>query len=216
MDQHRDSLEASENAALPASGERRRGLLGKGIKLAVALPALLAATQGGVAYADRGGPPWAGDDQDNDQGNDQGEDQGPGPGPGRGRGRGPFFRRPFFALNLCRVSVVGSSDFVPSGSSAGSDPLNFGVVRVFRASNPSSPALPVWVRLSGAAPSTSYTVAFARFNDHVRESLGTITTGPDGNFAGFTTTMLSGTNRVGSFVLSNNSNGSDQFVSCVP
>jgi len=206
MDHDSQVREVPESSVGSEAGRSRRGLLGKGIKLAAAIPAVLAATQGGIAYADRGRPKWAGDDPGH----------GRGPGNGNAFGRGPLFNRPFYALELCRVGEVGSSDFAPSGSSPGSDPLAAGAMRVFEAENTSSPASRVWVRLAGAAASTPYTVAFVRFNDHAREPLGTITTGPNGNFAGFTPGTLSGTHRVGVFVLVNNNNGSDQFVSCVP
>lgn len=193
----------------PEPGASRRGLLSKGVKFAAATSALLAIAPGSVAYAAHGRPKTADDDPGDDQ---DANDQGPG---NRGRGRGPFVRRPFFALTLCRVNQIGSGDFSPTGSSPASDPLGSGTVRVFRPQGTST-SLRVWVQLVGAAANTPYTVAFVRFNDHGRESLGTITTGSNGNVTAFTPTMLSGTLRVGVFVVINNNNGSDQFVSCVP
>lgn len=193
----------------PESDASRRGLLSKGIKLALATSAALAFVPGSAAYAAHGpqnkGPKDDSDDPDDD-------DQGPS---NRGRGRGPLVRRPFYALTLCPVKQVGGNDFTPAGGSPGSDPLRSGVVRVFRPRGTAT-SLQIWVQLRGAAANTPYTVAFVRFNDHNRESLGTITTNANGDITAFTPTMLSGTLRVGVFVIINNNNGSDQFVSCVP
>jgi hypothetical protein len=207
-------MERDESTSIPAadtssdSGASRRGLLSKGVKFAVATSALLAFAPGAAAYAAHG-PKNKGPSDDAD---DPDDDQGPG---NRGRGRGPLVRRPFYALILCPVKQVGGNDFTPSGGSPGSDPLRSGVVRVFRAQGTAT-SLRIWVQLRGAAANTPYTVAFVRFNDHVRESLGTITTNANGDVTAFTPTMLSGTVRVGVFVIINNNNGSDQFVSCVP
>lgn len=209
-------MERDESASIPTADDdsevapSRRGLLSKGVKFAAATSAVLALAPASVALAAHG-PKVKGPKNDDDPDDD---DQGPG-NHGRGRGRGPLVRRPFYALPLCPVKQVGGNDFTPAGGSPGSDPLRSGVVRVFRPRGTAT-SLRVWIQLRGAAANTPYTVAFVRFNDHNRESLGTITTNDHGDITAFTPSMLSGTVRVGVFVIINNNNGSDQFVSCVP
>lgn len=187
-----DPCRPAEDANEPSETDSRRGLLSKGAKLALAAPAVLLALQTGTALADS--------DSDAD---DQGQSH------GHGKGHGHHADHASQAVPLCKVGdVAGGNDFTPTNG--GTDPLRSGRVRVFPTADQT--ALRVQVSLRGAQPNTTYGVSFARFNDHVRESLGTITTDAHGHAEGFVNN-LSGLRRIGAFVIQNGAN--DEFVSCL-
>ncbi|MBX6770648.1 MAG: hypothetical protein IRY83_02910 [Chloroflexi bacterium] len=170
------------------SAATRRRLLARGVQIAAALPAAVIATGVDSALAHPG-------KHDDDH---------------RNAPNGPVrFGPPFRGLRLVRVADVQVGDF--SAVNPGSDSLRSGEVRVFPASNGQSSR--VWVHLAGARANTTYNVAFVRLNDHGREDLGTIVTRASGNFAGFTTTMLGGVRRAGTFVIA--TGGQDEFVTIV-
>jgi hypothetical protein len=111
-------------------------------------------------------------------------------------------------LTLVTVGSVNGGtggDFV--ANSPGGDSLSSGVVMT--GSDSDSGAV-VNVVLPGAQASATYDVQFERFNDHGREDLGQISTDGSGNYQGNTPTALSGTHRVGAFVLIRD--GHDQYV----
>jgi hypothetical protein len=189
------STPASEQPVLPSAS--RRGLLGKGLTVALAASAALAALPAGAALA--AGPA-----------DGPGRGPGPGPDPDDGGPPPPRGRSPMcYAAPLCRVSSVSGADFAPN--SPGSDPLRAGEIRVFR--RPSDQNVEVYLRLAGAVANTAYDVQFEHCNDHGREDLGSLTTDGRGNCSGKLPNTLSGSDRVGVFVVIHN--GSDEFVSCI-
>lgn len=182
----------------------RRGLLQAG--LAVGAVALLPAA---AAYAS--------DDHDDD-------DNGRGKGNGNDNGRGP---RPIpaparfttFSSDLVTVSQSASSGDFTSGN-AGGDPLTDGRITLVRPRDGGEGRAEVVLR--GAAANVSYDVFFQPFNTGKgREGLGTIgPTNGSGNLNDRAPNVLSGTNRVGMFIIARTGDGSgqagkDEFVSSV-
>jgi hypothetical protein len=122
-----------------------------------------------------------------------------------------------FSSDLITVAQSASSGDFTSGN-AGSDPLTDGRVSLVRRNTGGEGVADVVLR--GAAASASYDVFFQPFaSGKGRESLGTVgPTSADGHLAVRTTTSLSGTNRVGIFVIARTGDGSaqagkDEFVS---
>jgi hypothetical protein len=187
-----------EDSALASSAATRRQLLRRAAMLGLSAPAFLAALQAGTVWADDG---------------DEDKDDRP-PPPPRPRRIEPF------TSELITVGDASSSgDF--SSSNAGSDPLADGRISLRRREDSADEGR-VRVDLRGAAANVSYDVFFQPFNSgKAREALGTIgPTNKDGNLNKETTSALSGSNRVGIFVIARTSDGSgqagkDQFVSSI-
>jgi len=179
-----------------SSAGTRRGLLSRGLALAVGAPALAAALRVGTAFADDG---------DNDQ-----DDKKPKPKP-QGRANS-------FAADLSTVAQsAAAGDF--TSSNAGTDPLTDGVLRL-RHRGTGADEGRAQVELRGAVANVSYDVFFWPVaSGKAREALGTVgPTNGEGNLNAMTPSVLSGTNRVGVFVIvrhDGNEAGKDEFVSSV-
>ena len=169
------------------NAQTRRGVLRRGLALAVTAPALASVLQVSTALAD---------DDDNDRDDHR-----------RGRAAAaPRARINSFRSDLVRVADT-SNDF--AATSPGSDPLVDGRLRLRRRGNTNEGRLQVELR--GAAANVSYDVFF-QTSKGARESLGTIgPTNAAGNLNALTPAALGGTNRVGVFVLARA--GQDEFVS---
>jgi hypothetical protein len=174
----------------------RRRLLRGGLAVGVVATALAPLTQASSAFAD-----------DGDQDRDDGRRPQPAPAP----------RLEAFSSDLVTVAQsAGSGDF--TSSNPGSDPLTDGRVTLVRRNSGGEGRADVVLR--GAAASVSYDVFFQPFaSSKGRESLGTVgPTNADGNLNARTPNALSGTSRVGMFVIARTSDGSgqagkDEFVS---
>jgi hypothetical protein len=183
----------------------RRGLIGAGLKLAVAAPVAAAAWQATTALAEN-------DDNQNDDQN-QGNN-----GENRGRGRPSFVFPPGragssvnFNADLCRASDANATNDVGLGN-VGSDSLSSG--RIVLLSNGNAQ-----LALRGARANVSYDVQFAPFNTGKgREGLGTVgPTNGSGNLDATTPNALGGNNRIGIFIIVRHDGdeaGKDEFVSC--
>lgn len=173
----------------------RRRLLRGGLAMGLAAPAVVSLLQPGAAFADDG-------DQDDD------DERRPRPAPERLEA---------FSSDLVTVSQSASSGDFTSGN-PGSDPLTDGRVTLARRRNSGEGRADVVLR--GAAASASYDVFFQSLNSSKgREALGTVgPTNANGNLNQRTPTALSGTSRVGVFVIARTSDGSgqagkDEFIS---
>lgn len=183
----------------------RRSLMSAAAKLAITAPLALAVLPS-VALAD---------------GDDQGEDN---DDRKRGNRFGQIgrectvagvagFQRGAMALPLVPVSQVnggtGGSDFQSGNVANPVDPLGTGEIMV-------NGNHQVSVAVRGAMANTQYDVRFERLWDHDRsEDPGGFTTDGNGNFAGVLGSALSGTNRVGCFVVTRNG-GADEYISTWP
>ena len=183
------------------SVDTRRGLLRRGLAIGLAAPIVGLASQVATAWAD-------GDDPETD-------DKPPSPPPHPPRPRRP---EPFTSDLITVSDAASSGDFV-SGN-AGSDPLTDGRITMQRRPDGANEGL-VAVELRGATPNAVYQVFFQPFSGSARQDLGTIgPTNKDGNLNARGSTELSGTNRVGIFVIARSSDGSgqagkDEFVSSI-
>jgi hypothetical protein len=183
-----------------SNGATRRAVLRRGLFIGFTAPALVSALQASTAWADDDNKQDGDDDADDDR------RQRP-PRPGRAEA---------FTSDLITVSQAASSDF--SSGNPGSDPLTDGQIRLQRRRNSSTEGRVV-VELRGAAPNAVYQVFFQPANGSARTDLGTIaSTNSSGNVNARTSSELSGTNRIGIFVITRSSDGSgqagkDEFVS---
>jgi hypothetical protein len=174
----------------------RRGLLRRALAATAAAPVLASVLQARIASADDGD-------------NDKDDKKKPGPPASQGR------RINTFSSDVSTVAQsAASGDF--TSSNAGTDPLTDGRLHLRRRAN-STEEGNLQVELRGATPSVSYDVFFwAAASGKARESLGTIgPTNKDGNLNARTPSALSGTNRVGIFVIARhdgNEAGKDEFV----
>jgi hypothetical protein len=183
-----------ENHNTQSSSATRRGLLSRGLALAVSAPALAAALRVGTAFADDG---------DNDK-----DDKKPNrPNPPR--------RANSFSSDLSTVAQsAAAGDF--TSSNPGTDPLMDGRLRL-RHRGTGADEGRAQVELRGAAANVSYDVFFwPAASSKPREALGTVgPTNDEGNLNAMTPSDLSGTNRVGVFVIvrhDGNEAGKDEFV----
>ena len=189
--------------------DSRRRLLGIGARLAIGLPAVLAALGGAApARADDDGRRRRGsssegrsrDEHEEREENEENEEE-------------EVEERVTFAADLTSTSQVGgASDF---DINAAGEPCR-GRLQV-RSSGGSSNA--VFVRLRDAAPGVTYTVSFDPFKSKTRETIGSFQTDQFGDFSGrvgmLAVTPSTSANqgrgtRVGIFVLSRGS--ADEFV----
>jgi hypothetical protein len=176
----------------------RRGLLRRTLALAVTAPALASILQVATASADDG-------DDDKD---DRKKRQPPSPPTGR--------RLNTFSADISTVAqTTASGDF--TSANAGTDPLTDGRLRLRRKANSTDEGR-LHVELRGAAANVSYDVFFwAATSGKGRESLGTIgPTNAQGHLNALTPSALSGTNRVGVFVIvrrDGSEAGKDEFIS---
>jgi hypothetical protein len=178
-----------------ANRPTRRWLLRGGLAMSVAAPTLVSLLQPGAALADHG-----------DSGNDNHNHP-----PNNSVHLGSF------ASDVVTVGQSASSGDFSSGN-PGSDPLSDGRIRLNRKGTSGEGHADVV--LQGAAANVSYDVFFQPFNTGKgREALGTIgPTNADGHLAFRTPNVLSGTSRVGIFVIARSGDGSaqagkDEFVS---
>ncbi len=221
----------------------RRSVLGKGLRLALGVPAALAALRGGLVFANESDGSGrrgisieqSGDGQrivvgdivvdqtgdrqaiflgDDDDDDDLVEHVNP----------NPFLQRRLgasFGSRLCRVGDVPGGDF--AAANAGSDTLQGGSVWVLRLSG--DPPGRVLVRVRGAANAdgtplsgATYRVRFVPANGGSRVDLGTVTTGAAGQVsAALNLPADFGANRAGTFVLTRTIDGTerDEFVTCL-
>jgi hypothetical protein len=180
------------HSAITSAGRRRL------LRVGLAAPAVLAALRFSPAFADH-------DDHDHDHDDDDehhDEHQQAPPPPQAIHG-------PFTADLVSVPQASANGDF--TSSNPGSDPLVDGHITLPRRADSSSTGHPN-IMLRGAAPSVSYDVAFQPFNTAKgREGLGTI--GPTtsrGDLHAQTPNTLTGTSRVGVFVLTRTNDGSAQ------
>jgi hypothetical protein len=172
----------------------RRWLLRGGLAMSVAAPTLLSLLQPGAALADH---------DDNHNGNQNQNDDHNHPPNTATAHLGSF------SSDVVTVAQSASSgDF--TSSNAGSDPLVDGRLRLNRKGTTGEGRADVV--LQGAAANVSYDVFFQPFNTSKgREALGTIgPTNAEGHLAFRTPNALSGTNRVGIFVITRTGDGSGQ------
>ncbi len=199
----------NDSATTDSADTTRRGLLRRGLALAVAAPALLSALHAA--------PAWANDDDHDDDDDDVRKQRGRDLRPNdddddnddddaRLARVGVQLGR--FSAGLCRVA--DASGF--SATSAGTDTLTAGRVRlVGRQNNPDDDKIAVV--LHGAPAGATYEVWFAPASGS-RESLGNVGPTRDrGNLLALTPKPLAGAHRVGVFVLVRD--GHDEFVSCL-
>jgi hypothetical protein len=191
--------EVMEDSATGSGAATRRQLLRRGLAVSMIAPALVTAVQARTVWADDG---------DNDR------DDRPAPSGPRPRRAEPF------TSDLVSVTAAASSGDFSSGN-AGSDPLTDGRISLRRREDDTSEGR-AHIQLRGAAPGASYDVFFQPFaSGKAREGLGTIgPTNGDGNLNSETPSSLSGSNRVGIFVIARTNDGSgqagkDEFVSSV-
>jgi hypothetical protein len=177
----------------------RRWLVRRGLVLAVTAPALASVFHVGSAFADED---KGKDDKDKDD-------------------KKPAARAPGQHINSFRSDVSTVAQSAASGdftsSNPGTDPLTDGRLRLRRKSHATDEGR-LLVELRGAAANVSYDVFFSPLApSKVRESLGKVgPTNKDGNLKDLTPSALSGTNRVGVFVIVRNDGseaGKDEFVS---
>ena len=187
-----------DDLELASSPATRRRLLRRAALIGLTAPALLAVLQAGTAQADD-------DDQD--------RDNRPPPPPR------PRRSEPFTSDLITVADATSSGDF--SSGNAGSDPLADGRISLRRHEDSADEGHAL-VELRGAVANASYDVFFQPFNSgKAREALGTIgPTNKDGNLNRETPSALSGSNRVGIFVIARTSDGSgqagkDEFVSSI-
>jgi hypothetical protein len=171
----------------------RRGLFRRGAGLALTATAMASLGQAGPAFADDG---------DNDK------DDKPHPAPRR--------RINSFSSDVSTVAQsAASGDF--TSSNAGTDPLRDGRIHLRGKANGTDEGR-AHVALRGAVADVSYDVFFwAAASGKGREALGTVgPTNKDGNLDDVTPSALSGTNRVGVFVIVRHDGseaGKDEFIS---
>jgi hypothetical protein len=190
-----EPIEPHQTPTMPpehATGQRRGRR--RGLQLAFAAPAILAALHAGVAAAD--------DHHDHDDDDDDHDDHDHEQGGARPR---PSAATTLPLSRASDVSANGFGDFSFSGS--GTDPLSSGRVLV----GPRNGNTDVAVTVTGAPANTPYTLQFVRATG-TRDSLGTFTTNSSGHFSGHVGTLAGG-HRVGVFVIQGGS--TDQFVSSV-
>jgi hypothetical protein len=198
-----DELDATLNVSPTGT---RRALLRRSVALAVAAPAVASVLHLGTAFADDG------DNDKDDKNKDKDKDD---KKPGR-EPQAPRAHVNSFSSDLARVAASAASGDFSSGN-AGTDPLADGRVRLRHRGNSTDEGR-VQVDLRGAAASVSYDVFFwAVTSGKGREALGTIgPTNNNGNLSQLTPSALSGTSRVGVFVIVRHDGGEagkDEFIS---
>jgi hypothetical protein len=178
----------------------RRGLLRGGLAIGVLAPTLASLTQVGSAFADDG-------DDDPDEKSKPAPKPAPAPAP----------RLEAFSSDLVTVAQSAASGDLASGN-PGTDSLSDGRVTLVRRDAGGEGKADVVLR--GAAANASYDVFFLGFNQSKgREALGTVgPTNDAGNLNQRTPNALSGSSRVGIFIIARTSDGSaqagkDEFVS---